>query len=167
MYNWNTLRGHGSVCWANPIRCWARRSWAQRSLGVPGRSSTILGTLGRSWAVSGRLGRSWSGLGAVLGRSWRGLGALLGGLGASWERLEPVLARLGAVLRAPRGRFRWSCGHRENCTKRCIFFVFLRIFTYFMYFYVCFLYFLRILRIFTYFFTCCLRIYYVFTCILT
>ena len=105
MYNWNTLRGHGSVCWVHPIIGWARRSWAQRSLGAPGRSTTILGTLGRSWAVSGRLGRSWSGLGAVLGRSWHGLGTLLGGLGASWERLEPVLARLGAVLKAPRGRF--------------------------------------------------------------
>ena len=56
----------------------------------------------RSWAF---WGRSWSGLGAVLGRSWRGLWALLGGLGASWERLEPVLARLGAVLRAPRCGF--------------------------------------------------------------
>ena len=51
------------------------------------------------------LGRPWRGLGAVLGRSGRRLEALLGGLGASWERLEPVLARLGAVLRAPRGRF--------------------------------------------------------------
>ena len=64
------------------------------ALGRPERSSTILGTLGRSWEVSGPLGRSWSGLGAVLGRSWRGLWALLGGPGASWARLELVLARL-------------------------------------------------------------------------
>ena len=118
MYNWNTLRGHGSVCWANPIRCWARRCWTHRSLGAPGRSSTILGTLGRSWAVSGRLGRSWSDLGAVLGRSWRGLGTLLGGIGASWERFEPVLARLGRSWGRPVAVFRRSRCPRANCEKR-------------------------------------------------
>ena len=122
----------------NSSRCWAGRfanSWARANvfkslrfttqilfvrnrrplLGALERSSTILGTLGRSWAVSGPLGRSWSGLGAVLGRSWRGLEELLGGLGAPWERLEPVLARLGAVLGAPRGRFSavvWPSGER-------------------------------------------------------
>ena len=55
----------------------------------------LLGVLG---AVLERSGRR---LGAVLARSW----GAPGGLGASWERLEPVLARLGAVLRGLRGRF--------------------------------------------------------------
>ena len=55
----------------------------------------LVGVLGPVLERSGRR------LGAVLA----GLGALLGVLGASWERLEPVLARLGPVLKAPRGRF--------------------------------------------------------------
>ena len=66
------------------------------------KNDVFLHVFKRSWAF---LERSWSGLGAVFELSWRGLESLLDGLGASWERLEPVLARLGAVVSAPRGRF--------------------------------------------------------------
>ena len=64
----------------------------------PGRSWAFLGGL---WALGAVLERSGRRPGAVLARPWGAPGRSWGVLGAS----EPVLAGLGAVLRAPRGRF--------------------------------------------------------------